>query len=216
LIEAWAGQKSFKKKERPSTAQDDDDPGNPTIDFHGEKRRNATHESTTDPEARLYRKSSGKEAKLSFMGHVVIDNRHALVVATQYTQATGKAEREAAVKMAKPIKKRKKRRKTLGADKAYDTHDFVEQMRQLGITPHVAQNDKNRSSAIDNRTTRHAGYEISQRKRKLVEEIFGWLKTIGLMRKTRHRGIDRGGWMFTFANAVYNLVRIRNIIGAVG
>jgi len=211
LIEAWAGQKSFKKKDdpRPSTT---DNPGNPTVNFHGEERTNDTHQSTTDPEARLFRKGLGKEAKLSFMGHVTIDNRHGLVIATRYTQATGKAEREAATEMAKGLKRRPKGRKTLGADKAYDTGDFVEQMRKLKITPHLAKNDTSRSSAIDDRTTRHVGYAISQRKRKLVEEIFGWLKTIGLMRKTRHKGVQRGGWMFTFTNAIYNLIRIKNLV----
>ena len=149
------------------------------------------------------------------MGHAVMDNRHGLVVATDYTRATGKAERKAAVKMTKKIKKGKKNRLTLGADKAYDTRDFVKKMRELEVTPHVAQNDTNRSSAIDERTTRHAGYEISQWKRKLVEQIFGWLKTIGLMRKTRHRGVKRGRWMFTFTSAAYNLIRIRNLAGVV-
>jgi hypothetical protein len=211
LIEAWAGHKSFKEKDAPTSTSQKDDPGNPSVDFHGHQRKNATHQSTTDPEARLMKKGSGKEAKLSFMGHVTMDNRHGLVIVTEYTQATGTAEREAAIAMTKRLKKRSKRRTTLGADKGYDTKDFVEQMRNLKTTPHVAQNDTNRSSAIDQRTTRHVGYQISQRKRKLVEEIFGWLKTIGLMRKTRHKGTRRGGWMFTFTNAVYNLIRIRNL-----
>lgn len=214
LIEAWASQKSFKKKDEPPSAEgkDTDDPGNPAVDFHGERRTNETHQSTTDPEARLMRKGPGKEAKLSFMGHVTMDNRHGLVVATRYTQATGTAEREAAIDMAKKIRKGHKRRFTLGADKAYDTESFVEQLEKLEITPHVAQNDTNRSSSIDERTTHHIGYAISQRKRKLVEEIFGWLKTIGLMRKTRHKGVKRGGWMFTFTSAIYNLIRIKNIV----
>jgi len=212
LVEAWAGQKSFRKKGKRSKKKSDD-PGNPTVDFHGEKRMNETHQSTTDPEARLYRKGRGKESKLSFMGHVVMDNRHGLVVSTRYTQATGRAERDAAVDMAKGIKRRHKSRVTLAADKGYDTGDFISRMRNLQVSPHVAQNTSNRSSAIDKRTTRHAGYAISQRKRKLVEQIFGWLKTIGLMRKTRHKGLDRSGWMFTFASAVYNLIRIRNLQG---
>lgn len=210
LIEAWAGQKSFKKKGEKGSSKTDD-PGNPTVNFHGESRTNETHQSTTDPEARMMTKGPGKEAKLSFMGHVTIDNKHGLVVATRYTQATGKAEREAGIDMIKQMKKRRKGRQTAGADKAYDTHDFVAQLRKLEVTPHVAQ--KNRSSGIDGRTTRHPAYIVSQRKRKLVEEIFGWLKTIGLMRKTRHKGMQRGGWMFTFTNALYNLIRIRNIIG---
>ncbi len=228
LIEAWAGQKSFTKKKAASTSpsagrekanDNSDDPGNPTVDFRGEKRKNDTHQSTTDPEARLYRKGPGKEGKLSFMGHVVMDNRHGLVVSSSYTEATGTAERDAALEMMakgrkKTKRKKSRRRLTVGADKNYDTQDFVRKMRQLKLTPHVAQNDTNRASAIDERTTRHPGYAISQRKRKLVEEIFGWLKTIGLMRKTRHKGVERGGWMFTFTNAAYNLIRIRNIIGA--
>ena len=215
LIEAWAGQKSFKKRDEVSSVsgKDTDDPGNPTVDFHGERRTNDTHQSTTDPEARLMKKGPGKEARLTFMGHVTMDNRHGFVVATRYTQATGTAEREAAIEMAKGLKKRHRARLTLGADKGYDTDNFVKQIGKLGITPHVAQNDTNRSSAIDKRTTRHIGYAISQRKRKLVEEIFGWLKTIGLMRKTRHKGVRRGGWMFTFTSAIYNLIRIKNVVG---
>jgi transposase len=213
LIEAWAGQKSFTKKDDCSASSKDEDPGNPTVNFHGQKRTNATHESTTDPQARLYKKSTGSEAKLCFLGHVVIDNRHGLVVTTEYTQATGTAERDAAETMVKRVKKRCKGRTTLGADKAYDTKNFIERMRELKTTPHVAQNTTNRSSAIDKRTTRHPGYSISQWKRKIVEEVFGWLKTIGLMRKTRHRGVERGGWMFTFTNALYNLIRIKNLVG---
>ena len=212
LIEAWAGQKSFQKKTKRSSS-DKDDPGNPTIDFHGEKRANDTHQSTTDPEARLYKKSAGKESKLSFMGHVTMDNRHGLVVSARYTHATGKAEREAAQSMLATLrKKRRSTRLTVGADKAYDTRDFTEQLRRLNVTPHVAQNNVSRASAIDERTTRHPGYAISQRKRKRVEEIFGWLKTVGPMRKTHYKGVRRGGWMFAFANAVYNLLRIKNIL----
>ena len=220
LIEAWAGQKSFSRRDgfpqkQGSPSQTiSDEPGNPTVDFHGEKRSNDTHQSATDPEARLYRKGPGKEAKLSFMGHVVIDNRHGLVVSTRYTKATGRAEREAAQEMIKQVKRRRSRRLTLGADKGYDTNDFICQMRNLGVTPHVAQNTSKRASAIDERTTRHPGYAISQWKRKIVEEVFGWLKTIGLMRKTRHKGEERGGWMFTFTNALYNLIRMRNILEA--
>jgi transposase len=210
LIEAWAGQKSFQKKQG-STTPPSDDPGNPTVDFHGEKRSNQTHQSTTDPEARLYRKGPGKEAKLSYQGQVMMENRHGLVTQTRLTQATGIAEREAAVDMAKQIPARDRRRVTLGADKAYDTQDFVARLRELKVTPHVTQNQKNRSSAIDGRTTRYPGYGISQRKRQRVEEIFGWIKTVGLMRQTRHRGLERVGWMFTFTAAVYNLVRIRNL-----
>jgi transposase len=217
LIEAWAGQKSFVKTGVPPAHKDHDDPGNPTIDFHGEKRANDTHQSTTDPEARLYKKAKGQESKLSFLGHVVMDNRHGLVVRTSYTQATGTAERAAGQAMMKKVKGKSKKRLTLGVDKNYDTADFVQEMRDLGITPHAAQNTKRRGgSALDERTTRHPGYEISQRKRKLVEEIFGWLKTIGPMRKIKYKGLALGGWMFTFSNAVYNLLRIRNIVGATG
>jgi transposase len=212
LIEAWAGQKSFQKKGTPSKTKSGD-PGNPTIDFHGEKRSNDTHQSTTDPESHLWRKGKGKESKLSFMGHVLIENRHGLVITTRYTQATGRAEREAAEEMIREVKDGRNIHVTLGGDKNYDTADFVARMREAGVTPHVAQNDTNRKSAIDLRTTRHPGYEISQRKRKIVEEGFGWLKTVGLLRKIRHKGLDRGGWVFTFTNAVYNLIRIRNLVG---
>jgi IS5 family transposase len=210
LIEAWAGQKSFQKKEGSSQPPADGG-SNPTVNFHGEKRSNATHESTTDPEARLYRKGPGKEARLSFMGHVLMDNRHGLAVDARLTTATGTAERETAHEMVKNVPNRRSKHPTVGADKSYDTKDFVKNLRKLKATPHVAQNTNGRSSAIDGRTTCHAGYEISQQKRKLVEQIFGWLKTIGLMRKTRHRGTPRVGWMFTFGLAVYNLVRMKNL-----
>ena len=216
LIEAWAGQKSFQKKESAPTSPPDDDPGNPTVDFHGEKRSNRTHESKTDPEARLYKKGPGKEAKLSYQGQVLMENRNGLVIETRLTPATGTAEREAALEMAGQLPSRQRGRSTLGADKGYDTHDFVADLRDLKITPHLAQNNKNRSSAIDARTTRHPGYGLSQRKRKRVEEIFGWFKTVGLMRKTRHRGLQRVGWMFTFTAAAYNLVRMRNLQALVG
>jgi transposase len=217
LIEAWAGQKSFVKKGTPPAHANDDDPGNPTIDFHGEQRTNDTHQSTTDPEARLYKKAKGQESKLSFLGHVVMDNRHGLVVRSSYTQANGTAERDAGKTMMKKVKGKRKRRLTVGLDKHYDTAGFVEDMRNLNITPHAAQNIKRRGgSALDERTIRHPGYAISQRKRKLVEEVFGWLKTIGLMRKIKYKGVELGGWMFAFSNAVYNLIRIRNIIGATG
>jgi transposase len=208
LIEAWAGLKSFRPKGKPPTTPPDD-PGNPTVDFHGERRSNATHQSTTDPDAQLYRKGQGREAKLSYMGHVLMENRHGLAVRVQATAATGKAEPETAEDLVEPIAG--DRRRTVGADKAFDTADFVQAMRDLNVSPHVAQNVTGRRSAIDARTTRHPGYPISQRARKRVEEIFGWLKTVGLMRKARHRGTDRVDWMFVFACAVYNLVRIRNL-----
>ena len=208
LVEAWAGHKSFKPREGKKDPSPDD-PGNPTVDFTGQKRSNKTHVSTTDPESRLYRKSHGTESKLCYAGHVLMDNRHGLAVDARLTQATGLSERDAALDMAMGIKRWKG--VTLGADKAYDVRDFAETLRFLNITPHTAR--KNASySTIDGRTTRHAGYTVSQRKRKRVEEIFGWLKTIGLMRKTRHRGVRRVGWMFTFALATYNLVRIRNLL----
>ena len=209
LIEAWAGQKSFKRKEAESPSQPPDDPGNPNVDCRGERRTNATHASTTYPEAGLYKKANGQEAKLSYLGHVLMENRHGLVVDTRVTQATGMAEREAALTMAEAIPGQP--RVTLGADKNYDTRDFVRELRELQVTPHVAQNTTGRSSAVDGRTTRHPGYAVSQRKRKCVEEIFGWMKTVGLLRKTRHRGVARVAWMFTFAAAVYNLVRLRTL-----
>jgi transposase len=206
LIEAWASLKSFKPKDA-QPADPPDDPGNPTVNFRGERRSNATHASTTDPEARLMRKGAGREAKLSYHGHALMENRHGLAVDGCVTQATGIAERETALVMATNLPPGA----TLGADKAYDVPGFAAALRSLGVTPHVAQNTTNRRSAIDGRTTRHAGYDVSQRKRKLVEEIFGWAKTVALFRKTRHRGVRRVGWMFLFGLAVYNLVRIRNL-----
>lgn len=206
LIEAWASLKSFKKKDG-SDSQTPDDPSNPTVNFHGEKRCNDTHQSTTDPEARLFRKGDGKEAKLSFMGHVVTENRNGLVVAAKATEATGKAEREAALELLQEVPG--VGRITVAADKGYDTRDFVKGARELNATPHVAQ--KVKRSAIDGRVTRHAGYEVSQRKRKQVEEVFGWLKTVGLLRKVRHRGVALVDWMFTFGLAAFNLVRMRNL-----
>jgi transposase len=210
LIEAWASLKSFRRKDDPPAPPDD--PGNPTVNFRGEVRRNATHESTTDPQARLYRKGPGREAQLCYMGHVVMENRHGLVVGAQVTQATGTAERETA--LALMARRARRQGVTVGADKGYDTQDFVVAVRTLAITPHVAQHTSGRGSAIDARTTRHPGYAISQWKRKRVEEAFGWLKTIGLMRKTRHKGEDRVNWIFVFATAVYNLVRLRTLIQA--
>jgi transposase len=213
LIEAWAGQKSFQRKDTPPEPPTDGG-SNPTVNFHGEKRRNQTHQSTTDPEALLYRKSGGSESRLSYLGHVLMENRHGLVVDTRLTRATGTAERDAALDMAARIPGGT-RPVTLGGDKNYDTKDFVNKLREAAVTPHVAQNQhEHRSSAIDARTTRHEGYAISQRKRKRVEEIFGWIKTIAGLRKTRHRGRDRVGWMFTFAAAAFNLVRMRNLAQA--
>jgi len=204
LIEAWASHKSF----RPKDGSDDDGEGG----FRGSKRCNDTHRSTTDPEAKLYRKSRGREAKLSYLGHVVIDNRHGLAVDATLTEANGRGEREAALEMAARLPG--EGRVTLGADKGYDARDFVEGLRELEVTPHVAQNTSRRRSRIDGRTTRHDGYEKSQRKRKLVEQVFGWMKTTGGLRKTRHRGREKVEWMFTFTAAAYNLVRIRNLMEA--
>lgn len=211
LLEAWASLKSFKKvgTDDPPPA---DDPGNPTVDFHGETRTNATHASTTDPDAKLARKGAGKEAKLSYSGHVLMENRNGLVVDATVRRATGTAEREAAFDMA--ARRPHDRRVTVGGDKNYDTAEMVEKWRGLNVTPHVAQNNKHRRSAIDQRTTRHPGYLISQQKRKRVEEIFGWLKSVGGFRKLRHRGLDRVEWMFTFGLAAYNLVRLRNLAQA--
>jgi len=212
LIEAWAGQKSFQTNRDAKTLKlpPPQDPGsNPTVNFHKQKRRNETHQSLTDPFARLFKKSRGAEARLCYMGHLVTENRNGLVVDTRLTLATGTAERDAAIAMME--QKPAQRRVTLSGDKAYDTQAFVEDLRGLKVTPHVAQNTTNRRSAIDRRTTRHEGYAVSQRKRKRVEEVFGWMKTIALQRKTRFRGPDRVGWMFTFAAAAYNLVRMRNL-----
>ena len=211
VIQAWAGHKSFKKKEGTNPAPPpDDDPSNPTINFRGEKRRNDTHQSTTDPESRLYRKG-GKESHLSYLGHVLMENRNGLVIDARLSQATGTAERETAVEMIQDLGSG--HRITVGGDKAYDTKEFVANLRGLKATPHVAQNIcRNRHSAIDGRTTSHPGYAVSQKKRKRVEEIFGWMKTTGVMRQTRHRGEDRVGWMFIFTAAAYNLVRIRNLM----
>ena len=208
LIEAWASMKSFRPKdgsgEPPAPGR------NGEVDFRGEPRSNETHASTTDPDARLYKKAAGQAAKLCHMGHVLMENRNGLVVDTSLTKATGTAEREAAIAMVEDLPDNG--RITLGTDKSYDTQDFVAEMRRLGVTPHVTQNNKKRRSAIDGRTTRHAGYAVSLRIRKRIEEVFGWMKTVGGLRKTRHRGTERVGWMFTFVAAVYNLVRLPKLL----
>jgi len=209
LVEAWASLKSFKRKDGSDDKTPPDDPSNPTVNFHGEKRSNDTHQSTTDPDARLATKG-GQAAKLFFTGHVVMENRNGLAVGARLTHATGKAEREAAIEILGDIPRR--RRITLGADKGYDVPAFVKELRQHDVTPHVAR--KIRYSGLDGRTTRHATYRLSQRMRMRVEEIFGWLKTVGMIRKLRHRGLPRAGWSFTFALAAYNLVRIRNLTAA--
>jgi len=200
LIEAWASQKSFQPK------QGGDGDG---ASFHGEKRRNDTHESKTDPDARLYRKGGGQEAKLSYLGHVLVENRQGLIVDAMLTQADGTAEPDAALLMADALgNKRRRGRITLGTDKAYDQRELVSVLRELGITPHVAQNQNRRRSAIDRRTTRHAGYHVSQRRRPLIEKVFGWLKQVGGLRKVKLRGLDKVGWLFQYAAAAYNLWRI--------
>jgi IS5 family transposase len=222
LIEAWASMKSF----RPKHLSSDEDPSNgsgepPTpgggrnreADFHGQRRSNETHASTTDPQARLYRKGPGKEAKLCFMGHALMENRNGLVVDACLTEANGHAERIAALHMIEPRADRP-RPITLGADKAYDAEDFVNELRSMNATPHVAQNTNGRSSAIDGRTTRHAGYPLSQRIRKRIEEAFGWIKTIAGQERTRFRGRERVGWAFTFAAAAYNLARLPKLLEA--
>jgi len=211
LIEAWASLKSFQRKDQGNPPPDD--AGNPTVNFHGEKRSNETHESTTDPDARLARKSGGHEAKLAYCGNVMIENRNGLVVDTELLQCNGTAERDAALLMAERVEGG--RRVTVAADKGYDTKEFVAEMRRMNVTPHVARNEKRPGgSAVDARTTRHAGYPVSMRKRKRIEEVFGWLKTVALFRKTRHRGVFRVGWVFTFAAAAYNLVRMRNLLSS--
>jgi transposase len=208
LIEAWASHKSFKPKDGAGAdEQPPDDPGNPTVNFHGEQRSNTTHQSTTDPEARLARKGPGKEAKLSYAGHVLMENRNGLALNGQVTQANGRAEPQAAIAMVEQIPGQ--HQVTLGADKGYDTKEFVQEMRDHQVTPHIACKS---TSIIDQRTTRHPGYAISQQKRKRIEEIFGWLKTVAGLRKTRHRGVARVSWMFAFALAAYNLVRMRTLV----
>ena len=211
LIEAWASQKSFKPK-TGGAAPPAPGGSNPEVNFRGEKRRNDTHQSTTDPEAQLYKKAKGQEAKLGYLGHVLMENRNGLAVDTRLTRATGTAERAAAWAMVP--KPGGGKRVTRGGDKNYDTQDFVQELREQGVTPHVAQNNRHRSSAIDGRTIRQAGYAVSQKKRKRVEEIFGWLKTIGLMRKVRHRGRKLVAWMFTYTAAAYNLMRMVKLVGA--
>jgi len=209
LLEAWAGAKSFQRKDGKHPPSSDD-PGNPTVNFHGEKRSNRTHASKTDPEAQLARKGEGKEAKLSYSGNLLVENRNGLIVNAMAWEANGTAERDTALVMLAQIAGTK--RVTVGGDKGFDTADFISECRHLQVTPHVAQNDGRRGgSALDQRTTRHAGYRISQKKRKRIEECFGWLKTIALLRKVRHRGLFKVDWVFTFACAAYNLVRLRNL-----
>jgi transposase len=222
LIEAWASMKTFRPKSLSSGEDPRNGSGEPPAlgggrnreaDFHGQKRTNETHGSTTDPEARLCRKGPGKEAKLCFMGHALMENRNGLVVDACLTEASGHAERIAALHMIEPRADRP-RAITLGADKAYDVEDFVNELRSMNATPHVAQNANGRSSAIDGRTTRHAGYAVSQRIRKRIEEAFGWIKTVAGQERTKFRGRERVGWAFTFAAAAYNLARLPKLLEA--
>jgi IS5 family transposase len=207
MIEAWASMKSFKPKDGSG---DPPAPGrNGEADFHGQSRSNDTHQSTTDPDARLLRKGRGKEAKLCFLGHALMENRNGLIVDACLTEATGHAERIAALHMIEPRAERPGR-VTLAADKGYDTQDFVNELRAMNVRPHVAA--KTKDSAIDGRTTRHAGYGVSQRIRKRIEEAFGWAKSAAGLRKTRHRGVARVGWQFTFTMAAYNLIRLPRLL----
>jgi transposase len=209
LIDAWASMKSFRRKD----GSDEPPPGpgrNAERDFRGEKRSNETHASTTDPDARLYRKSTGQPSRLCFMGHLLIENRHGLIVDARTTHATGRAERETAEAMIQAVTRAC--RATLGSDKAYDAAEHVARLRAIGVTPHVAQHNSGRRSAIDGRTTRHAGYQVSQRLRKRIEEPFGWIKSVAGLRKTRHRGLARVGWTFTLTAAASNLVRLPKLL----
>jgi transposase len=217
LIEAWASMKSFVPKDGskppPGKGQDGSGGRNAERDFHGEKRKNDTHSSTTDPDARLFRKGAGKEAKLCHMGHLMMENRNGLIIDARLTEANGTAERTTALDM---IEDNAKSGSTVGGDKNYDTADFVAGCRERGCTPHVSQNDTNRRSAIDARTTRHPGYRISTIKRKRIEEPFGWMKTVGGLRKTRHRGRGLVEWFFVLTATAYNLIRIPKILAATG
>ena len=214
LVEAWASMKSFRPKDGSGEPPPPGGGRNRETDFHGQKRSNETHTSTTDPEARLYRKGPGKEAKLYFMGHALMENRNGRVVDACLTEANGHAERIAALHMIEPRADRP-RPITLGADKAYAAEDFVNELRSMNATPHVAQNTSGRSSAIDGRTARHPGYAVSQRVRKRIEEAFGWIKTVAGQERTKFRGRERVGWAFTFAAAAYNLARLPKLLASV-
>jgi transposase len=215
LIEAWASIKSFRKKdEKPGDRPPPDDPGNPSVDFHKEKRSNATHESTTDPDAKLARKGKGKEAKLSYSQHALMENRNGLLVDLRIAEANGTAERDLALEMV-GYRLPGTKRITLAGDKGYDTKDFVEECHWRRVTPHVAQNiTEHRGSAIDGRTTRHPGYTLSQRIRKRVEEIFGWTKTVANFRRTRFKGLARTELASYFVGAAYNLLRMGRLLEA--
>jgi transposase len=218
LIEAWASMKSFKPKDQGGTNHEEDPPPsaggrNAEVDFRGQTRSNETHASTTDREARLYRKGPGMEARLCFIGHTLMENRSGLIVDTRLTSANGHAERIAALSMIEPRADRPKAI-SVGADKAYDAEDFVNELRSMNVRAHVARNTNRRRSSIDGRTTRHAGYGRSQKIRKRIEEGFGWIKTVGGLRKTRFVGRDKVGWAFTLTAAAYNLVRLPKLLGA--
>lgn len=213
LLEAWASHKSFRPIAAPTPPPSDDDPSNPSVNFRGERRSNATHRSVTDPDARLVRKSHHTAAFLGYQASVVMENRHGLVVQTDVRSPSGHAEREAALAMLRRLPRRRRRR-TVGADKGYDAPDFITGARALGFTPHVSPNRHRyrRRSAVDGRTTRHPGFAISERKRKLVEEGFGWDKCVGLLRKLKHRGREKVAWVFTFTCAAYDLIRLRTLL----
>jgi transposase len=211
LLEAWASQKSFRPRDQDPPAPGG---GNPTVDFHGQQRTNATHQSTTDPDARLYKKARGREARLGYLGHLLMEHRSGLIVQATVTPADGHGERDAALVMIEGIPGR--HRITIAADKGYDTRDFVANLRAMRATPHVAQYGatEHRGSAVDGRTTCHPGYAVSQQKRKLVEQGFGWIKSVGGLRKLRHRGGPLVTWVFTFTAAAYNIVRLRRLLPA--
>ena len=212
LLEAWASHKSFQPRDTPPPDGPGASAGNAMSDFRGHRRTNATHQSRTDPDARLYRKSDGRPAQLAYGGHLLMENRSGLIVDTQVTPADGFGERDAALMMISQVPGG---RITLGADKGYDYPGFIAELRQVGATPHVAQHiTARRGSAIDRRTTRHAGYAMSQSKRKLIEQAFGWMKTVGGLRKLRHRGGRLVQWIFTFTAAAYNIVRMRRLLPA--
>ena len=209
LLEAWASHKSFRpRQDEPPTGPG----GNPAVDFRGQRRTNASHRSTTDPDARLYKKAQGRAAQLGYLGHVLLEHRSGLIVDAMVTPADGHGERDAALVMLE--RRPGRHRLTVAADKGYDMRDFVTNLRAMTVTPHVAQHTTRRRSAIDARTTRHPGYAISQQKRKLVEQGFGWMKTIGGLRKLRHRGGPLVNWIFTFTAAAYNIVRMRRLLPA--
>ena len=214
-IEAWASLKSLRPRDG-AAREPPDDPGNPSVDFHGERRRNATHQSTTDPEARLSKKGRGREAKLCFAGHALVDNRHGLCVDVAVTAATGTAERDAAEALLRRQARKRVRPGTLGADKGYYTRRFVHGLRARGIRPHIAPIAGRRTPGLDGRTPRHRSFALSQRRRKLAEEFFGWGKTVGGLRKTRFRGVVRTGWYAFWVAAAYDLLRMVRLVPAPG